>query len=388
MDFSLTEQQQTLVGWASDYAKTHLADQAFTWEGRDSLDEFWAHSKRLAEQGLLGLSLPAEHGGGGVPKLDALLVVEALSRVCPYSGGVVRWTVGGPASFIATLASEEQKARYLPAITAGESTISIAMTEPDAGTASSQLSTRATKTGDQFTIQGAKIFITNADRATAFVVYARFVIDGEDRGVGAFLVDSDTPGVGVGEPIEWIGGKVFPLFFEEAVVPESAVLISPTGGKESYKRLMQTYNLERLGGLFELLGVAQLALDKSAAYAVERRQFGKPIAEFQAVQMRLADMAIRLEAARCLTYKATAEASQGQANRQAVSIARVMTTEMVQFVTDQAMHIHGGYGLSREYGLEWLYRITRHQTIAGGTSDIHRSMIASDLTGLRFDHRK
>jgi alkylation response protein AidB-like acyl-CoA dehydrogenase len=386
VDFNLTEQQQTLVEWAKDFAKGQLADDAFGWEQRDSPSEFWAHSKLLAGQGMLGLSIPEELGGGGLSKLDALLVVEAVSSICPYSGGLIRWPIAGPAAFIGELGSKEQQERYLPAIAAGEAAISIAMSEPDAGTASSQLATRATKHDGGFTIQGSKIFISFADRATSFVVYARFMVEGEDRGVGAIIVDRDTPGVEVGEPIHWIGGKVYPLYFEEVEVADEAVLISPTGGKESYKRLMQTYNVERLGGLFELLGVAQLALDRSAAYAVERHQFGKPIAEFQAIQMKLADMAIRLEAARWLTYKATAEASEGRATRKAVSIARVNTTEMVQYVTNEAMQVHGGYGLTREYGLEWLHRVTRHQTVAGGTSEIHRSMIASDVTGMRFDH--
>lgn len=388
MDFTLTEQQGTLINWARDFAKGQLADEAFGWEERDSPNEFWTHSKRLANQGLLGLSLPEEFGGRGVSKLDSLLVVEAVSSVCPYSGGMARWSVAGPATFIAELGSPEQQSRYLPAITAGEAAISIAMTEPEAGTASSDLTTRATKEADGYHIQGRKIFTGWADRATTFVVYARFLIEGEDQGVGAFLVDRDTPGLVVGDAIPWMGGEVFHMFFEDAVVSENAVLISPTGGKEGYKRLMQIYNIERLGGLFELIGVAQLALDRSAAYAVERRQFGKPIAEFQAIQMKLADMAMRLEAARLLTYKATAEASEGQATRKAVSMARVTTTEMVQFVTNEAMQVHGGYGLTREYGLEWLYRKTRHQTVAGGTSEIHRSMIASDITGMRFDHRR
>lgn len=386
MDFGLNEQQQTLVEWAGEYARTHLAAEAFERQDKDSPEEFWQHSQMLAEQGLLGLAIPEAHGGGGLSTFDALLVVEAISRVCPYSGAIVRWPIAGPAAFIGELGSEEQRARYLPEIAGGRGAISIAMTEPDAGTASSQLATKAERDGDAYTINGSKIFISYADRATAFVVYSRFIDDGEDLGVGAILVDSDTPGVEVGETIEWIGGKVYPLYLDDVRVSDAQVLISPTGGKESYKRLMQTYNVERLGGLFELLGVAQLALDRSAAYAVERHQFGKPIAEFQAIQMKLADMAIRLESSRLLTYKATVAASRGQARRLEVSMARVMTTEMVQFVTNEAMQIHGGYGLSKEYGLEWLHRVTRHQTVAGGTSEIHRSMIASDLTGLRFNH--
>ena len=388
MDFAFTEQQQSLVEWAGGYARTHLAEEAFQHQDRDSPKEFWNHSQRLAGQGLLGLSIPEEFGGGGLSKFDALLVTEAVSRVCPYSGAIVRWPIAGPAAFIGELGSEEQQARYLPAIAEGKAAISIAMTEPDSGTASSELATKARRGNGGYTINGSKIFISYADRATAFVVYARFVEDGEDRGVGAIIVDRDTPGLEVGETIEWIGGKVYPLYFDEVEVPEGQVLIRPTGGKESYKRLMQTYNVERLGGLFELLGVAQLALDRSTAYAVERHQFGKPIAEFQAIQMKLADMAIRVEASRLLTYKATVAASAGNATRLAVSMARVMTTEMVQYVTNEAMQIHGGYGVSKEYGLEWLHRFTRHQTIAGGTSEIHRSMIASDLTGLRFDHRR
>jgi alkylation response protein AidB-like acyl-CoA dehydrogenase len=387
MDFTLTTSQRELVDWATDYARRRLEADALLRPDRDTPAAWQEHSASLAEQGLLGLSLPEEFGGSGVDRFDALLVVEAVSRVCPYSGAIVRWTVGGPSAFIAELATPELKAAYLPGIAAGTSAISVAMTEPDAGTASSDLTSRAVHTGGTYAISGSKIFITQADRATAFVVYCRFIEDGEDAGVGAILVDRDTPGLQVGERIEWMGGTVYPLYLDDVVVEEAQVLTSPLAGKDSYKKLMQTYNVERLGGLFELLGVAQLALDKSVAYARERHQFGKPIAAFQAVQLRLADMAMRLEAARLLTYKAASNASAGKVSRLDVSMARVTTTEMVQQVTSDAIHIHGGYGLTKEFGLEWLYRFTRLHTIAGGTTDIHRSMIASDLTGLHFDHR-
>ncbi|SCG71984.1 acyl-CoA dehydrogenase family protein [Micromonospora inositola] len=388
MDLTLSDEQRELVRWASEFAESKLAAEAMLRQDRDSPAEWQNHSSFLAQQGLLGLSLPEQYGGGGLKRLDALLVVEAVSRVCPYSGAIVRWTVGGPSAFIAELANPELKAAYLPDIARGAAAISVAMTEPDAGTASSDLTSRAVHTNGQYTITGSKIFITLADRATAFVVYCRFVEAGGDAGVGAIIVNRDAPGLRVGERIEWMGGNVYPLYLDDVVVDEAQVLISPQGSKDSYKRLMQTYNVERLGGLFELLGIAQLALDKSVTYARERHQFGKPIASFQAVQLRLADMAMRLAAARLLTYKAASSADNGTVSRLDVSMARVTTTEMVQQVTSDAMHIHGGYGLTKEFGLEWLYRFTRHHTIAGGTSDIHRSMIASDLTGLHFDHRE
>jgi alkylation response protein AidB-like acyl-CoA dehydrogenase len=386
MDFALTADQQELVEWARDFAEAKLAADAMSRQDHDTPEEWREHAALLAGQGLFGLSLPEPYGGG-LPRFDALLVVEAVSRVCPYSGALVRWTVGGPAAFIAELATPELQAAYLPGIVAGTSAVSVAMTEPEAGTASSDMTTRAVHSAGTYTITGGKIFITHADRATAFVVYCRFLEDGVDQGVGAILVDHDTPGLRVGEPIVWMGGEVFPLYLDDVVVDETQVLISPGTDKHSYRRLMQTYNVERLGGLFEMLGIAQLALDRSVAYARERHQFGKPIAMFQAVQLRLADMAMRLAAARLLTYKAAASADAGTVTRLDVSMARVTTTEMVQQVLSDAMHIHGGYGLTKEFGFEWLYRFTRHHTIAGGTSDIHRSMIASDLTGLRFDHR-
>lgn len=388
MDFTLTGTQRELVEWASEFAHAKLAGGAMARQDRDSPEEWRAHTAFLAEHGLLGLSIPAEFGGGGVSRFDALLVVEAVSRVCPYSGAIIRWTVGGPSAFIAELGGPSIKATYLPAVASGSAAISVAMTEPDAGTASSELVTRAVKSGSKLTISGHKTFITQADRATAFVVYCRFIDEGRVLGVGAVVVDSNTPGVRVGEAIPWIGGKVFPLYLDDVVVDESQILIAPSGDKGAYKRLMQTYNVERLGGLFELLGISQLALDKSASYARERHQFGRPIAEFQAVQLRLADMAIALSSARLLTYRAASLAEAGAVSRMDVSMARVATTEMVQKVTSDAMHVHGGYGLTKEFGLEWLFRTSRHHTIAGGTSDIHRSMIASDLTGLRFDHHR
>lgn len=386
--FELTTTQREFVDWAIGFARDRLAADALTWQHRDSAEAYMAHAAFLAEYGLLGQSLPVEHGGAGLPLFDALLVVEAVATVCPYSANVIRNTVAGPAIFLARLGSEELCARHLPDVVQGRGYLAVCMTEPDAGSASKEMRSRLTRTtGSELCLDGHKVFITNADRASAFVVYARFE-HLEGGPVGAVVIERDRAGVEVGPAIEWMGGSVFPVSFTDVVVTDRDVLVAPDGGGDAYKRLMGVYDVERIGGLFELIGIGQHVLDRSVAYACEREQFGSPIADYQATQLRLADMKISLEAMRLLTYRTAARVDRLGRSSMDASIARVHAGETIQRLIGEGIQVHGAVGLTKEAGLEWLYRWTRHYTIAGGTSDIHRILIAGALTGRRLEFGK
>jgi alkylation response protein AidB-like acyl-CoA dehydrogenase len=336
----------------------------------------------LGSLGLLGLALPEEHGGGGRPEIDAIIAIEELAHACPVTGDHAMMVLTGPVGFIAKWGTEDQKERYMPPACAGRQHFSISLTEPEAGTALTGLKTRAEVRGDTCVINGQKTFCSNASQADHILVFVRFGPGVE--GIGAVIVDPDSPGLTLGKTHRHASGAPWSeLFFDDATVPAENVLF--TGN--AFKRLMSSYSLERCGAAILTIGIAEIALEMAIAYAENRKQFGRPISDFQFVQGKLADMYISLEGAKLLVYRAIAQGDDGLPSRLDSSAAKVAATEAACLVTDLAMQIHGATGLDQEMPLEWLYRCVRPYTVAGGTSDIHRSMIASELVGRHFSHR-
>jgi alkylation response protein AidB-like acyl-CoA dehydrogenase len=290
--------------------------------------------------------------------------------------------ISGPPTFLAKWGTEDQKARYIPGIVAGTTAASISLTEPEAGTDLTALRTAAKVVGDECVLNGLKIFCSNAQLADWFLVFVRFGPGA--AGIGAVIVDRDTPGFTISPSHAHMSGKPWSeLFFDDAVIPAANVLFDGNG----FSRLLASYSLERCAAGAYVLGIAQLALDLAVEYVEQRTQFGRPIADFQFVQGHLSDMYLALEQARLLVYTAASVGETGVASRRISSAAKVAATEAACLVTDRAMQLHGGGGMSQDLPLEWLYRLVRPYTVAGGTSDIHRSMIASELVGRRFDHR-
>jgi alkylation response protein AidB-like acyl-CoA dehydrogenase len=336
----------------------------------------------LGSLGLLGLALPEAYGGGGRPEIDAILAIEEIAHACPVTGDHAVMVLTGPAGFIGKWGTEAQKQRYIPAACAGRQHFSISLTEPEAGTALTGLKTRAEIHGDSCVINGQKVFCSSASQADHILVFVRFGPGVE--GIGAVIVDPDAPGLTVGKVHRHASGSPWSeLFFDDATVPAESVLF--TG--DAFRRLMASYSLERCGAAMLTLGIAQIALEMAVAYSEDRRQFGRPISDFQFIQGKLADMYIALESAKLLVYRAISRGDDGLPSRLDSSAAKVAATEAACLVTDLAMQIHGGAGMDQEMPLEWLYRCVRPYTVAGGTSDIHRSMIASELVGRRFSHR-
>ena len=379
MDFSLSDEDAQLVELIDRVAMEKFRPAAF--DDRDSFHRPAENMRLLGELGILGICLPEDLGGAGRPALSGILAIERIAHACPRTGAAALMAISGPGMFISRWGNESQKEKYLPPILRGEAGWSISLSEPHAGTALTDLATRATIDGKICRITGQKTFCSNAGVNDHILLFCRFAPT--TAGIGAVILNRDTPGLTISKAHHHMGGTPWhELFLDDAEIPVENVLFSGN----AFSKLMGSYSLERTAAGAWVLGIAQAAFEMARDYSQERQQFGRPICEFQMVQMRLADMYLRLEQARWLVYKACVDAD-GTASRLESSAAKVVATEAANFVIDQAMQMFGASGMSQEMPLEWMYRMVRPYTVAGGTSDIHRSMIASEILGRRFDHR-
>jgi len=283
--------------------------------------------------------------------------------------------------------SDAQKERFLPLVCQGRMQISIGMTEAEAGSALTDLRTEAKKVDGGWRLNGRKVFCTGGGHSEAYMVYCR--LDGIPgaKGIGGLLVEKDTPGFTFGKQEQFMGLRGFPscdLVFEDCIVPEENLIV-PAGG---FRSLMQCFDIERCGNATMALGIATGALEVASAYAMERHTFGKPIAERQAIQMMIADMATRIDAARLLVYRAAVGAQSGFPSIRETSMAKVFANETAKAVTDMAMEVLGGYGYSAEFPIERMLRDSRGWPLAGGTLQIQKILIASTVFGRTFDQRK
>lgn len=369
LGFSLSEEQAQIVALARDIATREFKAHAFEWRLTNARPT--ENLRRLREAGLLGMTIPEQYGGGGRTPLESMLVTEAIGSVCPTTAAFANVYDLGPTGTINYLGSPEQKAWLLPRFARGELEPSIAVTEPEAGSSMAGLRTTGRIEGDRCIINGGKIFTSRADVADIFLVYVRF---GEGmKNIGAVIVERGTPGFSIGPANHHMSGDTWaPLYFDNCSVPAANVLPTARG----YGDLIAIYSIERTAAAAKCLGIAQCALDRAIEYAQVRRQFGQPIARFQGLRWKFADMALRLEGARLLAYRAAANAQDGRPSRKESSMAKLAASEAACFVCDEAMQILGAMGMSVEAGMEWLYRLARGYRIAGGTSEIHRNMIA------------
>lgn len=346
-----------------------------------------AERRRLGGLGFLGIALPARFGGGGAPLPAALAVIEELGRVCRPAAFQVFEANTGPAQVINHLGTEEQRRRWLPAIVSGEKTMAVAISEPDAGSAATDMRTDAKPTDDGFVLNGTKRWISNGGEADQYLVYCRLSDAPGAKAVGALVVEKDMPGVSFGAPERLMGFRGIPsadVIFENVVVPKENLVV-PAG---DFGKLFGVFSIERLGNSTMSLAIGQEALNRTIAYVEERSQFGKPLVDFQAVQLALADMVLAVESARLLLDRAAASAGTGLPNPLQVSLAKCAANEMAKRVTDLAMQLHGGNGYTEEYGLERLHRDAHGWAIAGGTPTMQRIRIVTELLGRRFDQRR
>jgi len=369
MDFQLTEEQRLLKETAGTLAAEEFAEDAFTWEG--SFPE--ANQAMLAEQGLLGIALPEAYGGGGYSPLEVLLAQEAVGRVCPDTAHVLSRSSMGPPRVIAALGTDHLKERYLPGVTTGETVMTIAISEPEAGSDAGNMRTTATREGDAIVLDGQKAWVSKAGVADALLVYARF----PDGHIGAVVVDTDTDGLSLGEGyVNMAGHRQYDVFLEGCRVPEEQVL---SEGKEAFKALLSEFNVERCHNAMMCVACGLNAFDKALAYAKDREQFGQPIAEFQGIEWKLADVAMQLDAARLMIYRAAANARDEAPSRLETSMAKVFANEAGMAAVDEALQIHGATGYMRDHPINYLYRWVRGWKIAGGTVEVQRNAIADQL---------
>ncbi len=376
--FPLSQEQQALKEQARRFALEVVAPHV---EDMDRTNEYpWPVVKALAQQRFMGMTIPREYGGHARSLLDVVLVVEEIAKVC---GTVARIVVDGNMGIVGAIrhyGTEAQRRRYLPWIVEGEKP-AIAITEPEVGSAATLLTTRATRDGDVFVLDGEKRWITGAGVSQLYLVFARF--DGVARasGIGGLLVESTTPGLSVPK-VRWMMGlRGMPegdLVFRECRVPVDNLLVAPGDG---FKRLMTSYNSQRVGAATVALGIAQGAFELALGYATRREQFGRKIGEFQGLQWMLANMHIQLESARLLIYHAAQNAGDGFPDALEAATAKVSAAEAAIAVTNAALQIHGAVGYSCELPLERMVRDARMFAIGGGTVEMQRNLIAGRLLG-------
>ena len=384
MDFELTAEQAELRARARALADERFAERAARWDEREEYP--WDNVKDLVEAGFMGMTIPREYGGADRPLLDVVLVIEEIARACGVTARIVVEGNLGVVGALRAYGTEAQKRRYFPWVLEGEKP-AIAITEPEAGSAATDLATRAEETAGGFLLTGHKRYITGAGTSRLYLVFARFGDRPGDEGIGGLLVERDTPGFRIGRREPMMGLRGIPegeLHFERCFVPRENLLVGPGDG---FKKLMRAYNGQRLGAATVALGLAQGAWERACAYAVERRQFGRPIAEFQGIRWKLADMAVALDAARLLIHRAAARAGRGLPDALEAAKAKTFAAEMAQAVTNQALQIHGAAGYGRSLPLERMARDARMFAIGGGTVEMMRNLIADRLLPIRVDWR-
>ncbi len=386
MDFRLTDEQQALQQTARRYARERLPALA---QQIEQSCEAPSHALILeyAEQGFLGINVPEKYGGLGRSSLDALIVLEEFGKISSAIAFPVFESCVGPVRAIERFASESLRQRVVPRVCAGELVVAVSMSEPQAGSALTDLTTRGERRGDKVVLNGTKRWCSGGGHADGYVVYCRMSDDPGAKGIGAVYVEKDTPGLSFGKQEQLMGFRGVPssdLYFDHCAVSLDNVVV-PAGG---FRKLMEAFDLERCGNATMALAQASGALEDVIEYVQAREQFGKPLVDFQAVQLRLAEMRIRVDAARLLIWRAAANAEDGHPSMVESSIAKCFANEIAREVCGNAVQLMGGYGYSKDYPMERRLRDAWGWGIAGGAIDIQKVNITSAMIGRRFDQRR
>ena len=380
MDFSLNEEQALFADSVRRFAEHRLAPGALKRAHAPGFPFEVAGS--MAEQGLLGIAFPVGDGGQGGTLMDAVIAIEQVAAACPRSADVVQAGNFGPIRTFVEYASPEQKERFLPALLAGRAVISLGMSEPNAGSAATDLQTTAKPDGDGYIVNGAKIFSTHSPDASLFLVYVRF--GPGVGGIGSVLVERGAPGFTVGTPSAFMSGEEWSqLYFEDCRIPAANVLLGPGG----FKRQIAGFNVERLGNASRALALGRYAFDLARDYALDRKQFGRPLCEFQGLQWKFAELAVKLASARLLLYRAASVPDGRLPSAGDTAMAKLACNQAGFEAANEAVQVMGGMGYSTEALAEYCMRRTRGWMIAGGSIEMLKNRIAEDVFGRRFDQR-
>ena len=377
MDFELSEEQLLIRGMVKEFAASEVAPIAAEIDRNHRFPE--ESIPKLAKLNLLGVPYPEEFGGAGADNVSYVLVIEELARVCASTAAIVSGHTSLGTWPIFEFGTSAQKEKYVTNLASGSMLGAFAITEPGAGTDAAAGKATAVVDGDEYVLNGSKIFITNGGYADVYIVTAMTDLAAGTRGISAFLVEKDAPGFSVGEKEHKMGIKASsttPLYFSDCRIPKDALL-----GKEGkgFNIAMAALDGGRIGIAAQALGIAQGAFDASIAYAKERVQFGKPLAALQAIQWMIADMATDIDAARLLVYRAAWNKDQGLPFGTAASMAKLFASETSTRVADRAIQIHGGYGYTESYPVERAYRDAKITELYEGTSEVQRLVIAGSL---------
>jgi alkylation response protein AidB-like acyl-CoA dehydrogenase len=381
MDFSLTTEQQIFQNSVRSFAEKELKDGAL--ERAHSSEYPWDVARSMSKQGLIGITIPEAKGGQGGSLFDAVLAIEQIALVCPRSADVIQAGNFGPIRVLSEFGTDVQFERYLSGLISGDKVISVAMTEPDAGSAVTELKTRAVPDGDGYRITGSKIFTTHGMHASLFLVYVRFAPG--LGGIGSVLIERGAEGLRFGNGSHFLSGEQWTtFFFDNVYVPPENVLLGPGG----FKKQISAFNIERLGNSARSLALGEYAFRAARDYALTRHQFGRPLCEFQGLQWKFANMRMQLDAGRLLLYRAAVNADRGLPTASETAIAKAYCNKAGFEAASEAMQVMGGMGYSQESLVEYCFRRTRGWMIAGGAVEMMLNRIAEAVFDRQFSQRK
>lgn len=380
MDFELSEEHRTFADAVRKFSRDQLAAGAL--ERAHSHSYPWDVARRIAEQGLLGIAFPEADGGQGGTLMHAVLAIQEVALVCPKSADIVQAGNFGPIRTFVEYASAEQKARWLPDLLAGRQLIALGMSEPEAGSAVTELKTSARIEGDKVVIDGSKVFSTHSPEANLFLIYVRF--GPGVGGIGSVLVERGTPGFDIGKPSAFMSGETWcQLYFENCRIPKANVLLDAGG----FKKQISGFNVERLGNASRSLALGRHAFNLAREHALTRKQFGRPLCEFQGLQWKFAEMSLKLEMAQLMLYKAALEGEDGLPSAQTTAMAKLACNQAGWEAANEALQVMGGMGYSQESIVEYCVRRTRGWMIAGGSIEMLKNRIAEGVFGRTFAQR-
>jgi alkylation response protein AidB-like acyl-CoA dehydrogenase len=381
MNFEHTPEQTLFAEQVRRFAQAHLEKGALK-RAHDPRFPFDV-AQLMSAQKLMGIMLPEADGGQGGTLMDAVIAIEEIAAVCPRSADVVQFGNFGPIRTFSEYATPAQKARWLPDLLAGRSVMSLGMTEPEAGSAATDLATSARRDGAHYIVNGTKVFSTFSPDAAIFLIYVRY--GPALAGIGSLIVERGTDGFTIGAPSSFMSGEEWcELHFEDCRVSAENVLLGPGG----FKKQMAGFNIERIGNAARALAFGRYAYNAARAYAGTRQQFGRPICEFQGLQWKFADMAIKLDGAQLLLYRAAANADRGLPSAYETAVAKAACNQVGFEVASEAVQVMGALGYSRETLVEYCMRRTRGWMIAGGSIEILKNRIAEHVFDRRFDQRR
>ena len=376
MELRFTEEQQMMRKMVRDFAETEIQPFIEKMEEGEFPREIL---NKMAELGLMGITIPEKYGGSEMDFTSYIIAIHELSKVSATIGVILSVHTSVGTNPILYFGNEEQKKKYLPKLASGEYLGAFCLTEPSAGSDAKSLKSRAEKRGDHYVVNGSKVFITNGGEADTYIVFATTDPTKGSRGVSAFIVEKDTPGLVIGKDEHKMGlhgSRTVQLTFEDMKVPAEN-LLGEEG--EGFKIAMANLDVGRIGIAAQALGIAEAAFDYSTAYAKERVQFGKPIAAQQGIGFKLADMATAVEGSKLLVYRAANLRSNNISCGKEASMAKLFASKTAVEVSTEAIQVYGGYGYTKEYPVERLFRDAKVTEIYEGTSEIQRMVIGKNL---------